>query len=69
MFKCRIKSYQRKQGSICYVVIRLVVTGNRLVEVWDVKSGGDLATSPNKRKNETFGKTEQTKKLTIANKV
>ena len=26
MFECRIKRYQRKQGPICRIVIRLVVT-------------------------------------------
>ena len=42
MSECRIQRYQRKQGSSFSVVIRLIVTGTWIVEMWYVKSDGDL---------------------------
>ena len=36
------------------MVIRLVVTGKRIVEMWYVKSGGGLETAPNIKKSSHF---------------
>ena len=46
IFDYRIKRYQRKQGAICYILIRLEVPEKRIVETWYVISGGGFATAP-----------------------
>ena len=53
MFKCRILRAQLYQGTICLVVIRLVVTGKWIAELWyvNVRSGGGFACAPKIRRS------------------
>ena len=49
MFECRIVITSSSEWFALKVVIRLVETGNRIVKMWYVKSGGGLAPAPKKK--------------------